>query len=75
MKTLYLGPDELMIGAKLAFPPELRFSEVARAIDTIEARIREAVPAALVIYIEPDVARIDPGKAGDTDLIVVKGLD
>jgi cation diffusion facilitator family transporter len=75
MKTLYLGPDELMVGAKLAFPPELRLGEVATAIDTIEVRIREAVPAALVIYIEPDVARADPTQAADTDLIVVKGLD
>jgi cation diffusion facilitator family transporter len=75
MKTLYLGPDELMVGAKLAFPPELRLNEVARAIDTIEARIREAVPATRVIYIEPDVARVDESKAADTDIIVVKGLD
>jgi cation diffusion facilitator family transporter len=75
MKTLYLGTDELMVGAKLAFRPELRFSEVATAIDTIEVRIREAVPAALVIYIEPDVARADIMQASDTDLIVVKGTD
>jgi len=75
MKTLYLGPDELMVGAKLAFAPELRLSEVATAIDTIEVRIREAVPAALVIYIEPDVARADPTQAIHTDVIVVKGLD
>jgi len=75
MKTLYLGPDELMVGAKLAFAPELRFSEVASAIDTIETRIRAAVPAAAVIYIEPDVARSNSAVSPDTDVIVVKGLD
>jgi cation diffusion facilitator family transporter len=75
MKTLYLGPDELMVGAKLAFAPELRFGEVASAIDTIEKRIREAVPAAAVIYIEPDVARSNSAVSPDTDVIVVKGLD
>jgi cation diffusion facilitator family transporter len=75
MKTLYLGPDEFLIGAKLAFPAELRFSEVAAAIDTIETRVREAVPAARVIYLEPDVARIDRTQAVNTDAIVIKGLD
>lgn len=75
MKTLYLGPDEFMIGAKLAFPAELRFSEVAKAIDAIETRVREAVPAAQVIYIEPDVARLSPSVSPDTDVIVIKGMD
>jgi cation diffusion facilitator family transporter len=75
MKTLYLGPDELMVGAKLAFAPELKLGAVAVAIDTIEARIREAVPEARVIYIEPDVHRIGRGVPTTTDTIVVKGLD
>ena len=57
MKTLYLGPDELMVGAKLAFSPQAKFETVAAEIDAIEARIRAAVPAARVIYIEPDVKR------------------
>lgn len=75
MKTLYLGPDEFMIGAKLAFPPETRFSDVAKSIDAIEKRVRESVPAAKVIYIEPDVHRVDRTTAIATDAIVVKGLD
>lgn len=75
MKTLYLGPDEFMVGAKLAFPAELRFSEVAKAIDSIEARVREAVPAARVIYFEPDVARLDRTESVATDAIVIKGTD
>jgi cation diffusion facilitator family transporter len=75
MKTLYLGPDEFMIGVKLAFPPEMRFSAVAKAIDAIEKRVRDSVPAAKVIYIEPDVQRVDRTSALATDAIVVKGLD
>lgn len=75
MKTLYLGPDEFMVGAKLAFPAELRFSEVAKSIDSIETRVREAVPAARVIYIEPDVARLDRTESVATDAIVIKGTD
>ncbi len=75
MKTLYLGPDELLLGAKLAFQAEMRFSEVAQAIDTIEVRVREAVPATRVIYIEPDVARVDRTQSLATDAIVIKGID
>ena len=57
MKTLYLGPDELMVGAKIAFDPHAKFEDVATEVDAIEERIRAAVPAARVIYIEPDVVR------------------
>jgi cation diffusion facilitator family transporter len=75
MKTLYLGPDELLVGAKLAVWGELRLADVAAAIDTVERRIRDAVPAARVIYIEPDVW-IDPDeKHPATDTIVIKGLE
>jgi cation diffusion facilitator family transporter len=75
MKTLYLGPDELMVGAKLAFSPSSKLATVASAIDAIEARIRKAVPQARVIYIEPDVRRTGRGVPTTTDAIVVKGLD
>jgi cation diffusion facilitator family transporter len=75
MKTLYLGPDELMVAAKLAFSGEHRLADVAAAIDTVERRIRDAVPAARVIYIEPDVW-IDPNvQSPATDTIVIKGLE
>jgi cation diffusion facilitator family transporter len=75
MKTLYLGPDELMVAAKLAFTAEEKVGDVAAAIDAIEARIREAVPEARVIYIEPDVHRVGREVPTTTDAIVVKGLD
>jgi cation diffusion facilitator family transporter len=55
MKTLYLGPDELMVAAKVALPAATSLAEVSASIDTVEARIREAVPIARVIYLEPDV--------------------
>ena len=75
MKTLYLGPDELMVAAKLAFSGERRLADVAAAIDSVERRIRDAVPAARVIYIEPDVW-VDPhDQAPATDTIVIKGLE
>ena len=57
IKTLYLGPDELMVAAKLGFPADQTLGEVATTIDRIEERIRAAVPAARVVYLEPDILR------------------
>ncbi|HWU59280.1 MAG TPA: cation diffusion facilitator family transporter [Microbacteriaceae bacterium] len=75
MKTLYLGPDELMVAAKLGMPSDHRLTEIAAATNAIEARIRQAVPAARVIYLEPDVY-LDPNEAHPTtDAIVIKGMD
>ncbi|MBD3752257.1 MAG: cation diffusion facilitator family transporter, partial [Micrococcales bacterium] len=55
LKTLYLGPDELMVAGKLGFTSDKTLGEVAADIDAIEARIREVVPIARVIYLEPDI--------------------
>jgi divalent metal cation (Fe/Co/Zn/Cd) transporter len=57
MKTLYLGPDELMLGAKIAVEKSDSAAAVARAIDSAEAAVRAAVPATRVIYLEPDILR------------------
>jgi cation diffusion facilitator family transporter len=57
MRTQHLGPDELLVGAKLELDPSLTFAEVADAINGAETRLREAVPIARVVYLEPDVAR------------------
>ena len=75
MKTLYLGPDELMVAAKIALSADKPLREAADDIDAIEARIREAVPVARVVYIEPDVYRpaIDPQPS--TDVFVLKSSD
>jgi len=57
MRTQHLGPDELLVGAKLEFDPDLTVAELAAVIDDVEAAVRAAVPAARVIYIEPDMTR------------------
>ncbi|MET0422277.1 MAG: cation diffusion facilitator family transporter [Actinoplanes sp.] len=57
MKTLHLGPEELLVAVKIAVPASEHAAEVAQHIDETEARIREAVPIARVIYIEPDIFR------------------
>ncbi|MGI5482461.1 cation diffusion facilitator family transporter [Streptomyces lavendofoliae] len=55
MRTLHLGPEELLVAAKIAVQHDDTASEVAAAIDAAEARIRAAVPIARVIYLEPDI--------------------
>jgi cation diffusion facilitator family transporter len=55
MKTLHLGPDELLVAAKIAVGHDQSAGTVAAAIDAAEERIRAAVPIARVIYLEPDV--------------------
>ncbi|SBS71598.1 cation diffusion facilitator family transporter [uncultured Microbacterium sp.] len=76
MKTLYLGPDELLVAAKLAFPHDKALGEVALDIDAVERRIRDAVPSARVIYLEPDIVRREAGApAPPTDTIVMPSSD
>jgi cation diffusion facilitator family transporter len=55
MKTLHLGPEELLVAAKIAVPRTEQADDLARHINETEERIREAVPIARVIYIEPDI--------------------
>lgn len=57
MKTQYLGPEELLVAAKIAIAPGLSAIQIATAIDDAEARMRAAVPQARVIYLEPDIDR------------------
>jgi cation diffusion facilitator family transporter len=57
IRTLHLGPDELLVAAKIAVPGAETAARVAAVIDQAEARIRAAVPIACVIYLEPDIDR------------------
>jgi cation diffusion facilitator family transporter len=59
MKTMHLGPEELLVGAKIAVTASESAAEVAHAIDAAEVAIREAEPTARVIYLEPDLRRTD----------------
>ena len=55
MKTLHLGPEELLVAAKIAVPRCELAEDLARHINETEARVRAALPIARVIYIEPDI--------------------
>ncbi|MBO4207562.1 cation diffusion facilitator family transporter [Micromonospora echinofusca] len=64
MKTLYLGPEELLVAAKIAVEPCETAEELARNINTVEARIRTAIPIARVIYLEPDIYQAQAAARG-----------
>ncbi|MEV6314013.1 cation diffusion facilitator family transporter [Streptomyces sp. NPDC051776] len=55
MRTQHLGPEEILVAAKIAVRPESTAEQVADAIDAAEERIRTAVPSARLIYLEPDI--------------------
>ncbi len=57
MRTLHLGPDELLVAVKVEFDASLDIPGLASAIDDLESAIRQQTPTARVIYVEPDVVR------------------
>lgn len=59
MRTEYVGPDELLIAAKIAVHHDDTAAEVARGIDAAEAKIRAQVPEAKLIYLEPALYEAD----------------
>ncbi len=59
LKTLHLGPDELLVAAKVGVARGVSAEQLAGAIDTAEAAVREVEPLAHVIYLEPDIYRED----------------
>ncbi|UTT63701.1 cation diffusion facilitator family transporter [Microcella humidisoli] len=62
MKTLYLGPDELLVGAKVTFTPGIDIERGAAIINELELAVRAAVPIARVIYIEPGLATVSAAR-------------
>ena len=57
LRTLHLGPEELLVAAKIEVDAAGSAADVATAIDAAERRVRAAVPIARVIYLEPDLRR------------------
>ena len=57
IRTQYLGPEELLVGAKIALAADTDLATVAATIDAAEEAVRAAVPAVTVIYLEPDLDR------------------
>ena len=66
LRTEHLGPEDLLVAAKVDFATG-SVVELAGAIDAVEARLRERVPKARLVYFEPDVYRSpEPGADGET---------
>ena len=57
MRTMHLGPDNLLLAVKIDFDHSLSIEQLAKAIDQAETAVRAAVPRATSIYIEPDIRR------------------
>jgi len=65
LRTLHLGPESLLVTAKIGVRPGESAEEVASGIDAAERRVRAAVPIATVIYLEPDLYRESRADAAD----------
>ena len=57
LRTVHLGPDDLLVAAKVDFEHSLTVAQLADAIDRAEVALRTAVPKTTTIYIEPDIRR------------------
>jgi divalent metal cation (Fe/Co/Zn/Cd) transporter len=55
IRTEHIGPEELLVAAKIAVRHDDTAKNVARGIDAAERRVRSAVPIARIIYLEPDL--------------------
>ena len=64
MRTMHLGPEELLVAAKIAVRADASARDVADAIDEAEARVRAAEPTARAIYLEPDIYSAVEAAAG-----------
>jgi cation diffusion facilitator family transporter len=65
LRTEHLGPDELLVAAKIEFDGGLSIRELADVVNEVEAAVRNEVPEARVMYLEPDVLRAMPPVASD----------
>ncbi|BAJ28745.1 MULTISPECIES: cation diffusion facilitator family transporter [Kitasatospora] len=64
MRTLHVGPEELLVAAKIGVNAEDSAAVIAEAIDHAEVRVRKAVPIARAIYLEPDIYSEEKALAG-----------
>jgi cation diffusion facilitator family transporter len=60
LRTEHLGPEDLLVAAKVEFAGHLTVRELSRAVDDVEAAVRAVVPAATRMFVEPDVHRAAP---------------
>jgi len=56
MRTQHLGPDEILIGVRIAFRETLQTKEIAQLINQLENDIRVELDNAGPIFIEPELS-------------------
>ncbi len=64
LKTLHLGPEEILVAAKIAVEPTESARKVAQIIDQAEVAVRTAEPWVTALYLEPDIDRVVGEAAG-----------
>ncbi|OIV35283.1 cation transporter [Mangrovactinospora gilvigrisea] len=64
LRTLHLGPEELLVCAKVGVRPGSSAAEVVEAINAAERRVREVEPMARAVYLEPDIYSEAAAEAG-----------
>ena len=62
LRTVHVGPDELLVGAKIAVKHSNTGLEIAQAIADAEIALRAAVPTARYVFLEPDIDRNAQGE-------------
>lgn len=65
LRTVHIGPDSLLVAAKIGIPPGSTAAQIVAGINAAERRVRAAVPLDTVIYLEPDLYQ--PGLADEDD--------
>jgi cation diffusion facilitator family transporter len=65
LRTVHIGPDSLLVAAKIAVPPAFTAAQIVSGINSAERRVRAAVPLDTVIYLEPDLYQPELADATD----------
>jgi cation diffusion facilitator family transporter len=65
LRTVHIDPESVLVAAKIAIPPSSTAAQIVAGINAAEHRVRTAVPAAEVIYLEPDIYRADLADEAD----------
>lgn len=65
LRTLHLGPDTLLVAAKIGVTKGQDAAAMVAGIDKAERRVRAVVPIAELIYLEPDLYQAS--RADETD--------
>jgi len=60
LRTMHLGPEELLVVAKIELDPELSADDAAEVIDKAKDRLRAALPSARIVYLEPELPELQP---------------